>query len=135
MRADTSARVLIADDHREVRDGLVSLIENEEGLEVAAVAADAAEAIELAARAQPDVAVIDLRMPFGGGAEALRGIAACSPGTKLIALSADGSLPADFDVELAGFLLKGGSVGAIIDAVKRAAASASRAEDDLASTR
>ena len=67
--------VLIVDDDRGAREALSALMEGEEGLELAAAASDAAEAIALAEREQPDVAIIDVRIPGGGCVAAARGIA------------------------------------------------------------
>ncbi len=56
-------RVVVADDQRLVREGLVTLLELTEGIEVAGSAADGEEAVTLAERAKPDVVLMDLRMP------------------------------------------------------------------------
>jgi DNA-binding NarL/FixJ family response regulator len=65
-----SIRVAIADDHALVRAGFRALIEAEPGLEVVGEAADGAEAIELARTAEPDVSLMDIRMPGTDGAAA-----------------------------------------------------------------
>ena len=62
-----SIRVAIADDHALVRAGFRALIEAEPGLEVVGEAADGAEAIELARTAEPDVVLMDIRMPGTDG--------------------------------------------------------------------
>ena len=114
-------RVLIADDHAAVRDAFAYLIEVTEELELAASAADADEAVELASREQPDVALVDVRMPGGGGFAAARGIAASSPRTAIIALSASATDLEALEPHFAGHILKGGSNSDIIDLVKRVA--------------
>ena len=114
-------RVLIADDDSGVRSALAALIESEEDLELAAAAADAAQAIELAAGEQPDVALIDLRMPGGGGVAAVRGIATVSPRTRMIAISASGFLPKILEPSVMGCLPKGGPIEEIVGAVRSAA--------------
>ena len=114
-------RVLIADDNAVVRDALAALIESEASLELAAAAADAAEAVELAAREQPDVALIDMNMPGGGGIAAARGIAARSPRTRMIALSASGVLPQTLELSMVDCLVKGSPPVRITDSIKRAA--------------
>ena len=81
-------RVLIADDDDVVRDALVDLVDGEVGLSVVAAGADADEAVALAAEHRPQVAVVDVRMPGGGGPVACAGILRVSPETKVIALSA-----------------------------------------------
>lgn len=114
-------RVLIADDDAGVRSALASLIESEADLELAAAAADAAQAVELAASEQPDVALIDLRMPAGGGVAAVPGIAAVSPRTKMIAMTASGFLPKVLEPRVVACLPKGGSIDEIVGTVRRAA--------------
>ena len=81
-------RVLIADDEDDVRDLLAEMIRREEGLELVAAVADAAEAVEAAERERPDVAIIDAHMPEGGGLRALRELAERVPETATIVLSA-----------------------------------------------
>jgi DNA-binding NarL/FixJ family response regulator len=81
-------RVLIADDEDDVRDLIAEMIRREPELELVAATADAAEAIEAAEREQPDAAIIDAHMPEGGGVRALREIAARSPRTATVVLSA-----------------------------------------------
>jgi DNA-binding NarL/FixJ family response regulator len=116
-----SIRVLVADDNPDVRDALAAIIGSEPGLEVAATAADAAEAVQLAARDKPDVALIDMRMPGGGGVAAARGIAAGSPQTRIIALTASGTLPESVRELVIGALAKGIRAEDVVEAVKRAA--------------
>jgi DNA-binding NarL/FixJ family response regulator len=81
-------RVLIADDEDDVRDLLAEMIRREEGLELVAAVADAAEAIEAAERERPDVAIIDAHMPEGGGVRALKELAERVPETATVVLSA-----------------------------------------------
>ena len=121
MTRQPPIRVLIADDHAVLLDALSLLITREEGLELAAAAADATQAIALAEREQPDVALLDLEMPGGGGVAAARGIAACSPRTRMMMLSAYGPASDPLEAGVVGHLCKGGSNDEIVDAVKRAA--------------
>ncbi|RGE21919.1 response regulator transcription factor [Leucobacter sp. wl10] len=67
-------RVLVADDHPIVRSGIVGLLDTEPDFEVVAEAASGEEAVELVARHEPDVVLMDLRMPGIGGVEATRRI-------------------------------------------------------------
>jgi two-component system, NarL family, response regulator NreC len=78
--------VLIADDHAIVRQGLRALLERE-GLDVVGEAADGKEAIRLAQKLRPDVAVLDLTMPFLSGADAARKMRTLCPRTKTIILT------------------------------------------------
>src|SRR4051812_25953115 len=81
-------RVLIADDEDDVRDLLVEMIAREPSLDLVGAAADAQEAIDIAEREQPEVALVDAHMPEGGGVRALREIREKSPGTATVVLSA-----------------------------------------------
>jgi EAL domain-containing protein (putative c-di-GMP-specific phosphodiesterase class I)/CheY-like chemotaxis protein len=106
--AETCIRVLLADDDPEVLNALSRLIEAEESMEVVGVAADADEAAGLAAVLLPDIAVVDVRMPGGGGPRAAREIRAGSPNTRILALSAFD----DPDVVLG--MLEAGAVGYMV---------------------
>ncbi len=81
-------RVLVADDEPVVRAALAELVDAEDTLELVGVAKDAQEAIELAIREHPDVALLDVKMPAGGGPRAAREIRIGSLQTRVVALSA-----------------------------------------------
>jgi two-component system, NarL family, response regulator NreC len=80
------ANVLLADDHQLVRQGVRALLERER-FEVVAEASDGQEAVRLAARTQPDVAVLDLSMPTLNGIDAGREILKVSPKTRFMLLT------------------------------------------------
>jgi len=82
-----STRVLLADDHIILRQGLRSMLEQQPGLEVAAEADDGLQAVESARQHKPDVAIMDIHMPNLNGIEATQRIAALGCGTRVIALS------------------------------------------------
>lgn len=82
-----SIRVLLADDHKILRDGLRALLEKTTEIVVVAEAGDGAEAVSKAAETTPDVIVIDLNMPVMSGIEATRLITAADSKVKVIALS------------------------------------------------
>ncbi|HXF74393.1 MAG TPA: response regulator [Actinomycetota bacterium] len=81
-------RVLIADDEAAVREAVADLVSSDPDMEVAATAKDADEAIALARQVRPDVALIDVKMPGGGGPRAAKEIRDVSPQTHVVALSA-----------------------------------------------
>jgi len=80
-------KILIADDSLVVRDRLVTLLTEVHGIEVVGQAKDATEATSLAAELRPDVAILDLRMPKGSGADVLRDIKKLNPTPKVIILT------------------------------------------------
>jgi signal transduction histidine kinase len=81
-------RVLVAEDEEAVREALVDLLSSDAAIEVVGSAKDADEAIQMAADSKPDVALVDVKMPCGGGARAAREILTHSPQTHVVALSA-----------------------------------------------
>lgn len=80
-------RVLIADDHTIVREGLVSLLQSDSDLELVGQAQDGREALRLALELEPDVVVMDISMPVLNGLEAARQIRAQKPQIKIVVLS------------------------------------------------
>src|SRR3990172_9185371 len=82
-----AVRVLIADDHEIVREGLRSLLEKEPDLEVVGEAEDGHAVLTLVERQSPNVVIMDVAMPNLNGIEATRKIMAQAPNTRVIALS------------------------------------------------
>src|SRR5947207_12188372 len=80
-------KILIADDSLVVRDRLVTLLTELHGIEVVGQAKDAMEARSLAAELRPDVAILDVRMPKGSGADVVRDIKKLNPTPKVIVLT------------------------------------------------
>jgi two-component system response regulator DevR len=80
-------RLLVVDDHEVVRQGLVSLLGRRASFEVVAQAGSVAESITQAARYEPDLVVMDVRLPDGSGIEACREIRAARPETRVIMLT------------------------------------------------
>ena len=102
-------RVIIADDHAIVRDGTRQLLEREEDMEVVGEAGDGEEAVTMATKLQPDVAIIDIAMPKLNGIEATRQIKALLPSTAVLILTAyddDQYVFALLEAGAAGYLLK-----------------------------
>ena len=80
-------RLLVVDDHEVVRQGLVALLDRREGFQVVAEAGTVAELIEQARRHQPDIVIMDVRLPDGSGIEACREIRAEFPVTRVVMLT------------------------------------------------
>ena len=80
-------RVVLADDHKAFREAVRSLLERDRNIDVIGEAGDGNEAMDLVHSAQPDVAVMDIRMPGINGVDLLRQLAAAHPLVKLIILS------------------------------------------------
>src|ERR1700694_1722548 len=89
---ERTVSVLIADDDAAVREALADLLSEESNIKLVDLAATADEAIEIAARERPHVALLDVRMPGGGGPRAAREIAGRSPATRSLAFSARGGM-------------------------------------------
>jgi diguanylate cyclase (GGDEF)-like protein len=122
--ADSRIRVLIADDDPMIRLTTSALIGRADGLELVGEAADAEEAIELAARRRPDVVLLDFNMPGGGGVRAATEIREGNPDVKLVALTADNSQGAQYDMSRAGavgFVFKGAGEDEILRVIRSSA--------------
>jgi two-component system response regulator NreC len=81
-------RILIADDHEVVREGMRTLIEHEPGWQVCGTATNGQEAVETAKKLKPEVVVLDMTMPELDGLEALRQIKRVLPNTEVVVFSA-----------------------------------------------
>jgi len=80
-------RLLVVDDHEVVRQGLVALLDRRDGFQVVAEAGTVAEALEQARRHEPEIVIMDVRLPDGSGIEACREIRAELPATKVVMLT------------------------------------------------
>jgi DNA-binding NarL/FixJ family response regulator len=117
-------RVLIADDHGIIRDGLGRLIAALDDIEVAGTAADGAQAVERAREVQPDVVLMDLDMPNMDGIEATRQILAERPETAVLVLTSFSDRPrimGALDAGASGYLLKDSASDDIADGIRAAA--------------
>jgi two-component system, NarL family, response regulator LiaR len=117
----TRIRVLIADDHAVVRQGLRTFLELQEEIEVVADAPDGEAAVEAAHAERPDVVLMDLVMPRLDGVEATRRIVTELPGTRVLALTSfledDKVLPA-VRAGATGYLLKDVQPGELVRAIR-----------------
>ncbi len=111
---------MLVDDHDVVREGLRALLSRREGFDIVAQAATVAEAVAEATRAQPDVIVMDVRLPDGSGIEACREIRDGRPDTRVIMLTSYADEDAVFASILAGaagYVLKQTRGSALADAI------------------
>ena len=115
-------RVLVAEDEEAVREALVDLLTSDAAIDVVGSAKDADEAIEMAASSKPDVALVDVKMPGGGGVRAAREIRANSPQTHVVALSAYEDRRTVLEMLRAGavgYVVKGTSADEILRTIRR----------------
>jgi DNA-binding NarL/FixJ family response regulator len=113
-------RVLIADDQRVVREGLAMLLGLLEGIDVVGTAADGEQAVTMAGELEPDVVLLDLRMPRADGVEATRRLRERGPQPKVLVLTTyadDRSVVAALQAGANGFLTKDAGADQIRDAL------------------
>ena len=122
--ADTTIRVVIADDHAVVRSGLRMLLDSHEDLEVVAEAGDVPTAMQVIRAHRPEVAVLDLNMPGGSSLEAIPALRESTPETAIVVLTMQDD-PAFAREALQGgalgFVLKEAADEELLEAVKPAA--------------
>ena len=114
-------KILLCDDQAVIRDGLEMLLNLERDFEVIGAAQDGAEALELAAQKQPDLILMDLKMPIMNGSEATRQIRAKFPHIKILVLTTYDDDEWVFDAIRAGasgYLLKDTSRQKIVEAIR-----------------
>ncbi len=119
--AGAPKRVLIADDDPDSRALLSEILNDEPSVQLVGTANDAEEAAKLAAVVSADVAIVDWRMPAGGGAYAVKRIKEEQPETRVIALTGMDPTQASYDMMSAGadgFLGKDSSPQQIIDSIR-----------------
>lgn len=129
-----SIRVLVAEDDAVMREALCALVTTSGDLELAGAACDADEAIGAAIQLRPDVCIVDVSMPGGGGARATREIRAAAPGVNVLVYS--GSDDRKTVLELlragaAGYVVKGAAPDEVLEALRRTARGEATLSDDI----
>jgi DNA-binding NarL/FixJ family response regulator len=117
-------RVLLADDHGVIRDGLGRLISSLEDIELVGTAADGVEAVALAAALAPDVVLMDLEMPRLDGIEATRQVLAEHPRTAVLVLTSFSDRPrilGAIEAGACGYLLKDVAADEVAEGIRAAA--------------
>jgi DNA-binding NarL/FixJ family response regulator len=118
-------RVVVADDQRAVREALATVLDADPGLAVVGLAADGAEALDVARRSSPDVVLMDLRMPNVDGVTATAQLTAELPEVKVVVLTTfadDASILSALEAGAMGFLTKDAGREQIALAIRSAAA-------------
>lgn len=116
-------RLIIADDHPVVREGLVAILETQSDIDILAEAADGAEAVKLAVDMEPDVVLMDLQMPNLDGVEAIKQIKDRVPATEIVVLTtydSDEYIFKGIEAGARGYLLKGASKNELLGAIRAA---------------
>ncbi len=113
--------LIIADDHAIVREGLISIFETEDDIEIIGEAGGGREAVEMVRNYDPDVILLDITMPDMGGVEATRQIVAEFPRVKVLILTMHEEEAFFFEALNAGafgYVLKGGHSDELLDAIR-----------------
>ena len=124
MAAAAMIQLLLVDDHEVVRAGLRALLEGVEGIAICGEAGSVAQAVEAARRLQPQVVLMDLRLPDGSGLDACREILSSLPQTRILFLTSHSDEQAVETTILAGaagYLLKDIGHNVLVEAIKDAA--------------
>ena len=120
----TAIRVLVVDDHRLIRQGIVGLLDSQPEIEVVGEGGTAREGVDLAASLAPDVILMDISMPGGTGLEATRTIRASQPDVRVVILTMhdrEDYLYEALRAGASGYVLKGADVQELLQAVRSAA--------------
>ncbi len=118
-------RVIVADDHPIVRQGMVALLADEPDIEVVADVADGHAALSAVLADDPDVVLMDLRMPGMDGVEATRAVRARRPDVAVLVVTTydtDEAIVRAVEAGASGYMLKDSPTDDLVDAVRRAAA-------------
>jgi DNA-binding NarL/FixJ family response regulator len=125
MKKTSPIRILIADDHYIVRMGLTAMVNTEPDMEIVGEASDGAQAIALFTRFNPDVTLLDLRMPLINGTEVAVAIRKQNKAARILilsALSGDEDIHKALEAGVAGYVLKDSTEEKLIPAIRAVAA-------------
>jgi DNA-binding NarL/FixJ family response regulator len=126
-------KLVIIDDHEALREGLVALL-GANGLEVVGEAGNVAAALDLVDHADPDVAIVDIRLPDGSGIDLTRELLARRPALGVVLYTGDSDadlLYEGLDSGARGYVLKAGSMEELVGAIERIAAGGSYVDPRL----
>jgi DNA-binding NarL/FixJ family response regulator len=127
-------KLVIVDDHEALREGLVALLQQSGGIEVVGAAGNVAAGVDLVEHSEPDVAIVDIRLPDGSGIDLTRDLLARRPdlGVILYTGDADAELLYDgLDSGARGYALKAGSMDELMAAIERVAGGGSYVDPRL----
>jgi two-component system, NarL family, response regulator LiaR len=128
-------RIILVEDQRIVREGLIALLEDEPEIEIVGEAPDGAHAVALYERVRPDVVLMDLQMPHVDGPEATRRIRAIDPAARILVLTTYGTDEFIFKALRAGargYLLKDASADELLAAIRAVAAGKTHLAPEIA---
>lgn len=123
MHKQAAIRVVIADDHDLVRQGIRAFLQTQPDISIVGEARDAAEAAQVCAQQQPDVVLLDMVMPEGGGVVAARRIAEIAPNTRSVMLTSfdgENQIRAALDAGVLSYVLKDIAAEALADVIRKA---------------
>lgn len=114
-------RILVADDHPVVRDGLIAMLKTQPDFQIAAEASDGQETVQLTLKHNPDIVLLDLEMPVLDGVEALRTLRRERPSVKVLVFTAfdsDERILGAVQAGAQGYLLKGAPREEVFNAIR-----------------
>ncbi len=133
-------RVLLADDQEMIRTALATTLDLEDDLEVVGQAGTCAEAVAVAARARPDVALLDVQMPTGGlagedGLDAIAPLLAAAPGVRVLVVTTfgrPGYLRRALEAGALGFMVKDAPIERLLEGIRRVSQGLRHVDPELA---
>lgn len=135
MKKTSPIRILVADDHYIVRMGLTAMVDTEPDMEIVAEASDGAEAIAMFIKFNPDITLLDLRMPVVNGTDVAVAIRKQDKNARILILSAlngDEDIHRALEAGVAGYVLKDSTEEKLIPAIRAVAAGHRWIPEDVA---